>query len=183
MVGKATCDAPGRDKSGKVLTTEDSQLKRWMEHFGEVLNRPEPEERPDIPDAESDPGIRTDPPSRQEIKDAVKRLKANKAPGPDGIPPEAFKADINTSVEALHKVFSNIWEKEDIPTEWKTGHLVKLPKKGDLGNCNNWRGITLLVIASKVLTRVVLARIKSSIDRKLRQIQAGSGQTDHAPTK
>ena len=174
MAGKATsCDAPVKDKRGKVLTTEDSQLKRWMEHFGEVLNRPEPEERPDIPDAESDPGIRTDPPSRQEIKDAVKRLKANKAPGPDGIPPEAFKADINTSVEALHKVFSNIWEKEDIPTEWKTGHLVKLPKKGDLGNCNNWRGITLLVIASKVLTRVVLARIKSSIDRKLRQNQAG----------
>ena len=166
-------DAPVKDKRGKVLTTEESQLKRWAEHFKEVLNRPEPAERPIIPDADSDRGIKTDQPSKQEIKDAVKRLKANKAPGPDGIPPEAFKADINTTVEALHKVFSNIWEKEDIPTEWKTGHLVKLPKKGDLGNCNNWRGITLLVIASKVLTRVILGRIKSSIDKKLRQNQAG----------
>ena len=175
MAGKkCSYDAPVKDKSGKVLTTEDSQLKRWAEHFREVLNRPEPAERPDIPAAaECDPGIRTDTPSKQEIREAVKKLKANKAPGPDGIPPEAFKADINTTVEALHKVFTNIWEKEDIPTEWKTGHLVKLPKKGDLGNCNNWRGITLLVIASKVLTRVILARVKDSIDRKLRQNQAG----------
>ena len=174
MAGKmSSYDAPVKSKSGAVLTTEDSQLKRWAEHFREVLNRPEPEERPDIPATACDPRIRIDTPSKQEIREAVKRLKANKAPGPDGIPPEAFKADISTTVEALHKVFTNIWEKEDIPTEWKTGHLVKLPKKGDLGNCNNWRGITLLVIASKVLTRVILARIKDSIDKKLRQNQAG----------
>ena len=170
---KNSCDAPVKDKRGKVLTSEDSQLKRWAEHFKEVLNRPAPTERADIPEAACDPAVKTDPPSRQEIRDAVKKLKANKAPGPDGIPPEAFKADINTTVEALLKVFSIIWEKEAIPTEWKTGHLVKLPKKGDLGNCGNWRGITLLAMASKVLTRVILARIKTCIDRKLRQNQAG----------
>ena len=43
-------DAPVKDKKGAVLKTEDSQLKRWTEHFKEVLNRPEPAERPNIPD-------------------------------------------------------------------------------------------------------------------------------------
>ena len=137
------------------------------------MNRPEPTVRPNIPDTEGDPTIRTDPPSQQEIKAALNKLKDNKAPGPDGIPPEAFKADINITVKVLHKLFISIWEKEDIPTEWKTGHLVKLPKKGDLSVCGNWRGITLLVIAGKVLSRVILARIKDNIDRKLRQNQAG----------
>ena len=52
MAGKkCSYDAPVKDKSGKVLTTEDSQLKRWAEHFREVLNRPEPVERSDIPPA------------------------------------------------------------------------------------------------------------------------------------
>ena len=174
MSGKMTnSDAPVKNKQGVVLTTEDSQLKRWTEHFKEVLNRPEPTERPNIPESVCDPTIRTDPPSKHEIRDAVKKLKGNKAPGPDGIPPEALKADVNTTVEALHKLFTNIWEKEDIPTEWKTGHLVKLPKKGDLGDCGNWRGITLLVLANKVLTRIILERIKRQVDKKLRQEQAG----------
>ena len=87
---KNSCDAPVKDKRGKVLTSEDSQLKRWAEHFKEVLNRPAPTERADIPEAACDPAVKTDPPSRQEIRDAVKKLKANKAPGPDGIPSEAF---------------------------------------------------------------------------------------------
>ena len=168
-----SCDAPVKDKKGATLTTEDSQLNRWTEHFKEVLNRPAPTERPNIPEGESDPSIRTDKPSKPEIREAVKHLKSNKAPGSDRIPPEAFKADTNTTVEVLHRLFNMIWEKEDIPTEWKMGHLVKLPKKGNLGDCGNWRGITLLVMASKVFTRVILMRIKTQIDRRLRQEQAG----------
>ena len=53
------------------------------------------------------------------------------------------------------------------------GHLVKLPKKGDLGNCNNYRGITLLSIPGKVFNRVILNRIKDAVDNTLRDEQAG----------
>jgi hypothetical protein len=46
--------------------------------------------------------------------------------------------------------------------------LVKIPKKGDLSSCENWRGITLLCAASKILTTVMLERMKAAADKKLR---------------
>jgi len=60
-----------------------------------------------------------------------------------------------------------------MPNDWKCGLLVKLPKKGDTTNCDNWRGITLLSVPSKVLTRVLLSRIKEQVNFRLRKEQAG----------
>ena len=51
--------------------------------------------------------------------------------------------------------------------------IITLPKKGDLSNCNNWRGITLLSVPGKVFCAVLLNRLKDSIDLKLREEQAG----------
>jgi len=42
--------------------------------------------------------------------------------------------------------FENVWKEGKIPQDWKDGHLIKLPKRGDLSNCGNYRGITLLSI-------------------------------------
>ena len=50
-------------------------------------------------------------------------MKNGKVAGPDGIPAEALKADVNTSVEMLYSLFVEIWEKEEIPAEWKEGWL------------------------------------------------------------
>ena len=71
-------------------------------------------------------------------------------------------------MEALHRISNFVWEKEEIPDDWKRGLLVKLTKKGDLSQCGNWRGIMLLSIPSKVLTRVMLNRIKVAVDEVLR---------------
>ena len=76
-------------------------------------------------------------------------------------------------MEALHKIVIFVWEKEGIPDDWKRGLLMKLAKKGDLSLCGNWRGITLLSIPSKVLTRVILNRMKVAVDEALRDEQAG----------
>ena len=63
---------------------------------------------------------------------------------------------------------------------------MKLPKKGDMSSCNNWRGIMLLSIPGKVLTRIILERLKTALDKKLRDEQAGFRQdrscTDHIAT-
>ena len=97
--------------------------------------------------------------------------------------PEALKVDPKLTAAMLHPLFLQIWETERVPTEWKNGYLVKLPKKGDLGLCKNWRGIMLLSVPSKVFCRIILERLKHALDRKLRCEQAGFRKdkscTDH----
>ena len=81
-------------------------------------------------------------------------LRNGKAAGPDKIPSEAIKADMETATNILHGLFSMIWEKEEVLAQWKEGIVIKLPKKGDLRDCNNYRGIILLSVPGKVLNRV-----------------------------
>ena len=73
----------------------------------------------------------------------------------------------------LQKILQDLWDAEATPKEWNTGLIIKLPKKGDLGNCSNWRGITLLSLTSKVFSRIILQRITAALDNILRQEQAG----------
>ncbi len=87
--------------------------------------------------------------TKGEVLRSIRSLKNVKAGGVDKIPPEAFKARDNVSAEALLKLLKQIWNEEEIPTDWKKGIIAKLLKKGDLSQCGNWRGITLLTIASK----------------------------------
>lgn len=77
--------------------------------------------------------------AKEEIKAALNQLKSDKSAGPDNIPADALKADLDNSVSILHPLFQKIWEEETIPEEWKGGYLIKLPKKGDLSNCANYR--------------------------------------------
>ena len=83
------------------------------------------------------------------------------------------EADVETSVEMLYPLFRDIWEKEEVPADWKEGYLIKLPKKGDLASCSNYRGITLLSIPGKTFNRVLLNRLKDAVDPHLRDHQAG----------
>ena len=100
-------------------------------------------------------------------------MKSGKAAGPDHIPPEALKADINTMVEILYKLFEAIGIEEVVPNDWKLGDLIKIPKKGDFRNCDNYRRISLLSVSGKVLNRVVLERLRVAVDPNLRENQAG----------
>nr|KAG5686938.1 hypothetical protein BaRGS_018927 [Batillaria attramentaria] len=151
-----------------------------------VAALPPPPVPPDIPPAAQLLDISTNPSTKTEIIKAFKSLKSGKAAGPDGIPPEALKADIQTSTDMLHPLLRKIWESESVPQDWKKGHLVKLPKKGDLSSCSNWRGIMLLSIPGKVLTRIILERLKTALDKTLREKQAGFRNdrscTDHIAT-
>nr|KAG5714221.1 hypothetical protein BaRGS_018438 [Batillaria attramentaria] len=166
-------DKPVKDKNGHPLTTTEEQLKRWAEHFRELLNRPIPETPPDIPPAETELPINCDKPSKAEIRKAIMTLKNGKAAGPDEIPAEAIKADTETAVNMLHSLFSKIWEKEEVPAQWKEGIVIKLPKKGDLRDCSNYRGIMLLSVPGKVLNRILLERMREAVDPMLRDQQAG----------
>ncbi len=160
---------PVKDKAGKVLTNIEEQLKRWREHFEEILNQlSEPTEEADDIEPPS-LRIKTDPPSKAEIVQALKEMKNNKAAGIDGIPAEILKADLNVTAEALMPLFTDIWTSENIPDERKRGVIVKIPKKGDLSNCKNWRGINLLCVASKVFCKIILTRIMEVLEKGIKK--------------
>ena len=76
-------EKPIKDKEGKTLTSAEEQLKRWVKHFSELLNRPAPEDPPDIPPAKIELPINCGKPTRQEIRNAVQSLKDGRAAGPD----------------------------------------------------------------------------------------------------
>ena len=161
-----------RDKDGSLLKTDEDILNRWAEHFTELLNLPPPEEEVEIPP--SDPlDIDCEAPNLMEIKEAIKSLKNNKAAGPDNIPAEVIKADIDTSAKAFLPLITKIWNDELCPEDWKNGHISILAKKGDLTHCGNYRGIMLLSVPGRILSKILLNRIKKKVNEKLRPNQAG----------
>ena len=145
---------PVKDKDSETITDEAKERATWAEHFQEILSRPPPQVPPDIPPAANQLEVNTNPPTKAEVSKAIKSLKSGKAAGPDGIPPEALKADVQTSTEMIHPLLMKIWETEQIPEEWK---------KGDLSSCNNWWGIMLVSIPSKIRTRIILERLEKAL--------------------
>ena len=121
--------------------------------------------------------------SRDKIRKTILRLKNGKSPGLDTIIAEMLKADLETSTIMFYELFIHIWRHDTIPNDWTKGLIIKLLKKGDQSDCNNWRGITLLSVPSKILLRVLLNRIDDAIDEILRKEQtrfrSGRGRIHH----
>ena len=81
--------------------------------------------------------------TKHEIKRVINQHKNGKAADPDGVHAEAIKADTYVSVGMIYNLLGKIWNEESVPSDGKHGHIIKLPTKWDLGECNNWRGITI----------------------------------------
>ena len=133
-----------KDKNGNKLSNDEDKNQRWREHFDKMLNREAPIETVEI---EQTPevtilDINTGPITCTEIRTALMKTKNGKAGGIDNLTAELLKVDKETTVKKLKEIFDEIWDQETIPNRWRKG--IRIPKKG------NWRGITLLPIASKI---------------------------------
>jgi hypothetical protein len=117
--------------------------------------------------------INTDSPTLDEVKTVIKQLKDRKAPGFSNIPPNILTADVDTTAKLLHFLMVLIWKEKKYPNDWNKGIVNKLPRKGDLSNCNNWRGIALLPIVSEMFSRIMLSRIQGPVDKVIRKEEAG----------
>ena len=170
---RGASDVPVTDKQGQLLTSESEIDARWAEHFKEILNRPPPTAEADIVEAEHDLDVTTEPPGKEEIISAIKSMKNRKAPGKDNLNAELFKADPDLAAKMLLPLFEDIWEEKEVPNDWNEGIIIKIPKKGALSNCDNWRGITLLSIPSKIMAKIIIRRISDAVDLHLRKEQAG----------
>jgi hypothetical protein len=98
-------------------------------------------------------------PSVCEIELTVDKLKSHKSPGIDQIPAELIKAEGRTIRCEIHKLIISIWNKEELPEEWKESIIVPICKKGHKTDCNNYRGISLLPTMYKILSNILLSRL------------------------
>ena len=95
-------------------------------------------------------------PSAFEVELAIGKLKNHKSPGIDQIPAELIKAGGRRICCAIHKLIISIWNKEELPEDWKESIIVRIYKKGDKTDCNNYRGILLLPTTFKILSNILL---------------------------
>jgi Reverse transcriptase (RNA-dependent DNA polymerase) len=164
-----------RKKNGELVCDLNGVLERWKEHFNELLNagtddRQAAQSRHSY---ESDDGKEFSEPSRQEVVDAISRLKNNKAPGDDALSGELFKAGSASLVDTLHELILRCWSDEKLPSEWKTGVICPIFKKGCKLECANYRGISLLPSAYKIFSNILADRLQPLMEDFLHPYQAG----------
>ena len=95
---------------------------------------------------------------------AIKLLSSGKAPGSDAIPAEIYKAGGTPVAETMTELFHIIWRNEAIPQEFKDASIIHLFNgKGILSY--NHRGISLMSIAGKVLSRILLNRLNENLEQ------------------
>ena len=114
-------------------------------------------------------------PTMDELTSAIGKLKNGKAGGASGVLPEMIKA--GGSEDAFLKKLLNLvqtsWMEKKVPRDWSDAVLVPVPKKGDLHQCDNWRGIALLDVVGKVVARIILERLQKLAEEELPESQCG----------
>ena len=97
----------------------------------------------------------------------------NKASGGDGIPVELFQILKDDVVTVLHSIHQQIWKTQQWPQEWKRSVFIPIPKKGNAKECSNYRTIALISQASKVMLKILQARLQQYVNHELLDVQDG----------
>ena len=95
-----------------------------------------------------------------EGKWALESITTNKASGGDGIPVELFQILKDDAVKVLHSKCQQIWKTQQWPQDWKSSDFIPIPKKGNAKECSKYRIIALISHASKVMLKILQARLQ-----------------------
>ena len=108
----------------------------------------------------------------------------NKASGGDGIPVELFQILKDDAVKVLHSICQHIWKTQQWPQDWKGSVFIPIPKKGNVKECSNYHTIALISHASKVMLKILQARLQQYMNREFPDVQAGfrKGRRTKLPT-
>ena len=96
-----------------------------------------------------------------------------KASGGDGIPLELFQILKDDAVKVLHSICQQIWQTQQWPQDWKRSVFIPIPKKGIAKECSNYHTIALISHASKVMLKILQARLQQYVNHELPHVQAG----------
>ena len=138
--------------------TEVENIKKWQEYTEELYKQ-------DLHDPDNHDGVIThtylEPDILEcEVKWALGTMNMNKASGGDGIPDELFQILKDDAVKVLHSIYQQIWKTQQWPQDWKRSVFILIPKKGNAKECSNYPTIVLILQASKVMLKILQARLQ-----------------------
>ena len=107
------------------------------------------------------------------VKWTLGSITMNKASGGDGIPVELFQILKDDAVKVLHSICQQIWETQQWPQDWKMSVFIPIPRKGNAIECSNYGTIGLISHASKVMLKILQARLQQYVNCELSDVQAG----------
>ena len=108
-----------------------------------------------------------------EVKWALGSITTNKASGGDGIPVELFQILEDDAVKVLHSICQQIWKTEQQPQDCERSVFIPIPKKGNAKECSKYCTIALISHASKVMLKILQARLQQYVNHELPDVQAG----------
>ena len=108
-----------------------------------------------------------------EVKWALGSITTNKASGGDGIPVGLFQILKDDAVKVLRSICQQIWKTQHWPQDWKRSLFIPIPKKGNAKECSIYCTVALISHASKVMFKILQARLQKYVNRELPDVQAG----------
>ena len=158
-----------KDRNGMDLTEAADTKKRWQEFTEELQKK-------DFHDPDNHNGLITRLESdilECEVKWALESITMNKASGGDGIPVELFQILKDDAVKLLHSICQQIWKTQQWPQDRKRSVFIPIPKKGNPKECLNYHTVALISQASKVMLKILQARLQQYMNSELPDVQAG----------
>ena len=107
-----------------------------------------------------------------EVKWALGNITTNKASGDTGIPVELFQILNDDAVKVLHSICQHIWKTQQRPQDWKRSVFIPIPRKGNTKERSNYCTIALISQASKVMLKILQARLQQYMNSELPDVQA-----------
>ena len=151
------------------LTEAEDIKKRWQEYTKELYKK-------DLNDPDNHNGVIThlEPVILEcKVKCALGSITTNKASGGDGIPTELFQILKNDAVKVLYSICQQTRKTQQWPQDRKRSVFIPIPKKGNAKECSNYCTIALISHTSKVMLKILQARLQQSVNQELPDVQAG----------
>ena len=158
-----------KDRHGMDLTEAEDIKKRWQEYTAELHKN-------DLhnPDNHNGVIINLEPAILEcKVKRALGSITTNKGTGGDGIPVELFQILKDDAVKVVHTICQQIWKTQQWPQDWKRSVFIPIPNKGNAKECSKYRTTALISHTTKVMLKILQARLIHYVNHELPDVQAG----------
>lgn len=163
-------------KDGSAIDGNAGKLERWIEHYSELYGSEGSVCQHTLSELSTSACINhlDDEPDLTEVVECIGGLNKGKAAGEDCIPAELLQAGILPLANHIYQLIRKCWTLGEVPQDFKDAKITTLYKnKGDRGDCNNYRGISLLSVTGKILGRIVLKRLQAIAEDIYPESQCG----------